>query len=169
MFEKKLKIFEDRKRQMRAVILVLLLLLLLQGLVAVEVVRAAARGGRSAVVSKSIPNILHLVVDDLRPEIRSYGGNEHIRTPNIDRLARSGVSFDRAYAQIAVCGPSRNSFLTGRRPDASRSWNFINHFRQDHPEWTSLPGMFVKSGRNSFGTGKMYHPFLPPRDDGNKS
>ena len=113
-------------------------------------------------------NIVHIVSDDLRPEISSYGVDGR-HTPNIDRIAKAGVSFDRAYTQIAVCGPSRNSFLSGRRPDASRSWNFINHFRQDHPGWTSLPGMFLKSQKNSLGVGKMYHPFLPPKDDGDKS
>ena len=69
--------------------------------------------------------VLHIIVDDLRPELGAYGLTGRA-TPNIDSLATTGVTFDRAYAQIAVCGPSRNSFMTGRRPDRSRSWNFIN-------------------------------------------
>ncbi|KAK3266230.1 hypothetical protein CYMTET_25131 [Cymbomonas tetramitiformis] len=113
-------------------------------------------------------NILHIIVDDLRPEITSYGLPDR-HTPNIDSLVKNGIAFDRAYAQIAVCGPSRNSLLSGRRPDTSRSWNFINHFREDHPEWTSLPGLFKKAGFNSFGSGKVYHPFVPPNWDGDKS
>ena len=113
-------------------------------------------------------NIVHIISDDLRPELFSYG-RKGIWSPNIDRIANAGVSFDHCYCQQAVCGPSRNSFLTGRRPDASRTWNFINHFRQDHPNWTSLPGMFLKSGLNSLGVGKVYHPFMPPKDDGDKS
>lgn len=44
--------------------------------------------------------------------------------------------------------------MSGRRPDASRCWNFINHFREDHPDWTSLPGMFLRAGRNSYGVGE---------------
>ena len=80
-------------------------------------------------------SVLHVIADDLRPELGAYGLSGR-STPNIDQLAASGVVFDRAYAQQAVCGPSRNSFLSGRRPDRSRSWNFINHFREDHPEWT---------------------------------
>lgn len=113
-------------------------------------------------------NVVHIISDDLRPELFNYGCT-NIYSPNIDKIAKQGVSFDHAYCQQAVCGPSRNSFLSGRRPDASRTWNFINNFREDHPEWTSLPGMFLKANRNSFGVGKVYHPFMPPKDDGNKS
>jgi hypothetical protein len=113
-------------------------------------------------------NVVHIVSDDLRPEITAYGVPGRY-TPNIDALGERGIVFDRAYAQQAVCGPSRNSFLSGRRPDASQTWNFINHFREDHPDWTSLPGMFKKAGMNSFGSGKLYHPFMPPNWDGRKS
>ena len=113
-------------------------------------------------------NVVHIIIDDLRPELFNYGCDK-VYSPNIDKLAKTGVSFDHCYCQQAVCGPSRNSFLTGRRPDASRTWNFINHFRQDHPDWTTLPGMFLKAGLNSLGVGKVYHPFMPPKDDGNKS
>jgi len=112
-------------------------------------------------------SILHIIADDLRPELGAYGLRRH--TPNIDKLASQGVSFDRAYAQQAVCGPSRNSFMSGRRPDASRSWNFINHFREDHPEWTTLPGLFKDAGRLAVGVGKVYHPQLPPGYDGARS
>jgi iduronate 2-sulfatase len=115
-------------------------------------------------------NILHIISDDLRPDLGVYLSDESRNTPNIDKLASSGTVFLRAYAQQAVCGPSRNSFLSGRRPDLSRSWNFINHFRQDHPYWTSLPGLFVKDNDYiSLGAGKTYHPKLPPEYDGDKS
>ena len=66
-------------------------------------------------------NIIHVIVDDLRPELGAYGVQGR-HSPNIDALAASGVSFDSAYTQYALCGPSRNSFLSGRRPDASRAW-----------------------------------------------
>ena len=112
--------------------------------------------------------VLYVVVDDLRPELGAYGV-ETVRTPNIDALARRSVVFDAAFAQQAVCGPSRNSFLSGRRPDASRSWNFINSFREDHPEWQSLPGQFKDSGWRSMGVGKIFHPDVPPHYDGNRS
>ena len=95
-------------------------------------------------------NVLHLIADDLRPELGAYGLNTSY-TPHLDRLAAEGVAFDRAYAQQAVCGPSRNSFMSGRRPDASKSWNFINHFREEHPDWTTLPGLFKAAGALALG------------------
>ena len=113
-------------------------------------------------------SVLHIIVDDLRPELGAYGLPDR-HTPNLDRLADGGTVFDRAYAQQAVCGPSRNSFLTGRRPDRSRSWNFINHFREDHPEWTTLPGLFLAAGGEALGAGKAFHPKLPPAYDGDRS
>ncbi|MCK5135882.1 MAG: sulfatase-like hydrolase/transferase [Bacteroidales bacterium] len=57
-----------------------------------------------------LPNILFIPVDDLRPDLGCYG-NETIITPHIDRLARQGVTFTRAYCQQAVCNPSRASLL----------------------------------------------------------
>lgn len=113
-------------------------------------------------------NVLHIMIDDLRPELGFYGlANRH--TPVMDALAAESIVFDRAYAQQAVCGPSRNSYMSGRRPDASQSWNFINHFREKHPDWTTIPGLFLKVGVHALASGKTYHPKLPPAYDGEKS
>jgi arylsulfatase A-like enzyme len=60
--------------------------------------------------------VLLIVADDLRPQLAPYG--RHTHTPHLVRLAAQGVTFDRAYAQVTVCNPSRVSFMTGRRPDA---------------------------------------------------
>jgi iduronate 2-sulfatase len=69
-------------------------------------------------------NIMLLVVDDLRPQIRAYGV-EWMHTPHIDQLAAEGMLFERAYVQQSICAPTRNSFLSGRYPDKTRAWNFI--------------------------------------------
>ena len=74
-------------------------------------------------------NVLYILVDDLRPSLSPYGQTQ-VHTPNIQKLADNATVFLRAYCQEAVCSPSRNSFLSGRRPDHTRAWNFINHFRQ---------------------------------------
>ena len=60
-------------------------------------------------------NVLHLIADDLRTSIGAYGHTDAAKTPHLDRLAAQGVVFENAYSQIAVCTPSRNSFMTGRR------------------------------------------------------
>lgn len=59
-------------------------------------------------------NVLFVVADDYRPQASIFG--KPAITPNLDRIAARGVVFDRAYAQITVCNPSRNSFLTGKLP-----------------------------------------------------
>ena len=69
-------------------------------------------------------NVLLIVVDDLRPNIAAHGSKLMV-TPHMDALAASGVLFQRAYAQYSLCGPSRTSFLSGRRPDVLRA-----HFRR---------------------------------------
>ncbi len=74
-------------------------------------------------------NVLYLLVDDLRPQLSIYGKAE-MHTPNIERLAKAGMTFEHAYCQIAVCSPSRMSFLSGRRPGTSGIYNFKNHIRQ---------------------------------------
>ena len=84
-----------------------------------------------------VRNVLYIVFDDLRPELSAYG-RQHMVTPNIQKLADSGLVFERAYAQEAVCSPSRNSFSTGRRPNSTQVWNFINHFRQAECKTTNL-------------------------------
>lgn len=103
------------------------------------------------------PNIVHIIIDDLRTEIGAYNPGHTVYTPNMDALANEGVLFDRAYAQQALCNPSRASFLTGRRPDATKIYNLKENWRVKNPHWTSLPGMFKNAGYRSLGCGKTYH------------
>lgn len=76
------------------------------------------------------PNILFIAVDDLRPELGCYS-KDYILSPNIDRLARSSMVFNRNYCQQAVCGPSRASMLTGMWPDivlwGDNGWKLGEH------------------------------------------
>jgi arylsulfatase A-like enzyme len=102
------------------------------------------------------PNVLFIVVDDLRTTLGGYGDKTAI-TPNIDRLAARSLLFTHAYAQQAVCNPSRQSFLSGRRPDAIRVWNLTSHFRKTAPDVISLPEHFKRHGYITQGIGKIYH------------
>ena len=105
---------------------------------------------------KSLPNILFIPVDDLRPDIGAYG-DEYIKTPNMDRLARQGVTFDRAYCQQAVCNPSRASLLTGLRPDSIQVWDLRTDFRDNVPDVVTLPQFFKQHGYTTIGLGKAFH------------
>ena len=106
--------------------------------------------------SQPRPNILFIPVDDLRPELSSYG-ETLIKTPHIDRLAANGVTFTRAYCQQAVCNPSRASLLTGLRPDAIRVWDLKINFRSTVPNVVTLPQYFKEHGYTTIGLGKTFH------------
>jgi iduronate 2-sulfatase len=106
------------------------------------------------------PNVLFLIVDDLRPELGAYGATA-IQTPRIDELAASGVRFTRAYAQQAFCNPSRTSVLTGLRPDTTRVWNASAYFRDVLPEAVTLPAHFRRHGYRAVAFGKVFHVFDP--------
>ncbi len=101
------------------------------------------------------PNVLFVMADDLRVELASFGSAAI--TPNLDRLARRGVQFDRAYCQQSLCNPSRSSMLTGRRPDTLRHWNNSAHFRDLNPDVTTLPLWFKQHGYTTRCSGKIYH------------
>ena len=84
------------------------------------------------------PNILFIAVDDLKPIMGCYG-NKGIKTPNIDRLAKMGTTFMNNHCQQAVCGPTRASLLTGKRPDATKVWDLRTQMRDMNPNILTLP------------------------------
>jgi arylsulfatase A-like enzyme len=104
------------------------------------------------------PNVLFIAVDDLRPELGCY--SVPVESPNIDRLAREGTLFERAYVQCALCMPSRVSILTGRRPDTTGVVDFTVRFREVLPDVVTLPQHFKNNGYHAAAFGKIFH-----RDD----
>ena len=86
-------------------------------------------------------NILFIGVDDLRPLINSYG-HEQMKTPNIDKLASEGVQFNQAYTNVAVCGASRASILTGVRGSNSRFYRYYSRVDEDLPKAVTLAKLF---------------------------
>ncbi|KAK7114970.1 iduronate 2-sulfatase-like [Littorina saxatilis] len=109
------------------------------------------------VTAAAQPNVLFLVVDDMRPKLNSYGETNMV-TPNIDNLAINSVLFQRAYCQQAVCSPSRTSFLTGRRPDTTRIFDLHTYFRRLAGNFTTLPQHFKNNGFLTVNVGKIFHP-----------
>ena len=89
-------------------------------------------------------NILFLMIDDLRPELSMYGQSQ-ISSPNIDALAKSGVTFNRAYCNVPVCGASRASILTGIRPTANRFLKYKASIEKEAPNILTLVKHFKKS------------------------
>jgi iduronate 2-sulfatase len=106
------------------------------------------------------PNILFIAVDDLRPSIGCYG-DAHAITPNMDRLAKRSVQFNRAYCQVGVCNPSRASLMTGLRPDKLGVWTLPIHFREAMPDAVTMPQWFRKHGYTAVSHGKIFHNPTP--------
>lgn len=110
------------------------------------------------------PNVLFIAVDDLRPELGCYGQSQ-IQSPNIDKLAESGLTFTRAYCNIPVCGASRASILSGIRPNHKRFVNYDCRLDTDVPGAITLPMHFKNNGYTTISLGKVFHHI----DDGKGS
>ncbi len=102
------------------------------------------------------PNVLFIAIDDLRPELGCYG-NSIVQSPNIDRIAARGVLFNKAYCQQAVCSPSRTAIMTGLRPDTTKVWDLVTHFRAAQPDCITLPQHFKANGYQCAAINKIYH------------
>ena len=120
---------------------------------------AAARPAAAAATSPP-RNVLFIVADDLNTLLGCYG-DELASTPHLDRLAARGVRFDRAYCAFPLCGPSRNSFLTGLHPNATGILANGQVFRQTIPGHPSLPELFRRHGGFTARVGKLYHYNVP--------
>jgi len=144
---------------------------LLVGMLLMASVRVPAAAGAQTVgdppaseSDSARPNVLFIVVDDLRPELGAYG-KDFMHTPHIDQLARQGMLFERAYVQQAVCAPSRNSMLTGLRPDSLGIYDLGTFFRTTVPDVVTLPQHFKRNGYQTEGMGKVFHRGHGNRDD----
>jgi arylsulfatase A-like enzyme len=98
-----------------------------------------------------------IAVDDLRDWVGHLGGHPQAKTPNIDRLAKRGVSFTRAYCSAPLCNPSRISLLTGIAPSNSGVYGNGEKLRDKLPNAVTLMQHFRASGYSARGAGKIFH------------
>ncbi|MBW3600382.1 MAG: sulfatase [Planctomycetes bacterium] len=102
------------------------------------------------------PNVLWIMSDDLRPQLGCYG-DELVQTPCLDRFSTRALRFERAYIQCAICSPSRNSMLSGLRPNTTGLRGFGVHLRDAVPDVTTLPQHFKNHGYHTQAFGKIFH------------
>ena len=104
------------------------------------------------------PNVLIIMADDLNDYIGALGGHPHVKTPNMDRLAASGVQFTNAHTNVPVCQPSRNSFFTGVYPHESADFGWTPLLNQPVLKHNkTLMEYFIENGYQTVGTGKLTH------------
>ncbi|MEQ8809846.1 MAG: sulfatase-like hydrolase/transferase, partial [Imperialibacter sp.] len=104
-------------------------------------------------------NVLLICVDDLRPDLKSFGAS-YISSPHIDELARSGVSFQRHYVNAPSCGPSRYTLLTGKYGPADNNALFLRAEKIKQANEAvdpSMPEWFKTHGYTTVSVGKVSH------------
>jgi len=108
------------------------------------------------------PNVIFIICDDLNDYQGVFGGHPQALTPNIDRLAQSGVQFVNAQSNAPVCAPSRNSLITGVYPHHSRDYGWTLIDKQPVLKNNkTLIGLFRENGYSTLGTGKIIHGGKP--------
>jgi uncharacterized sulfatase len=105
-------------------------------------------------------NVLFMISDDLTCQLGCYG-DPQVQSPNLDRLAASGVRFDKAYTQFPLCGPSRNALMTGRRPNSTHVLANSTLFRQALPDAVTMSQLFKNHDYFAARAGKIYHYGVP--------
>ena len=107
----------------------------------------------------SKPNLLLIMCDQLRADVLGCYGNDYVKTPNIDRLAEKGVTFNRAYSTTPVCIPARHATISGKNPFQLGMLE-NTHQREEIPH--PLARQVRDAGYYTCAVGKMH--FVPARE-----
>lgn len=129
---------------------------------AVATLGASTLGARAVVGRRRKCNVVMIVCDDLNDYVSGFAGHPQARTPNVAKLARSGVAFKRAYSNNPVCAPSRSSFLTGIYPHTSKNlfWDKW-HTNPVLKNSRTIMEHFGANGYHVVGSGKLMHHHVP--------
>jgi arylsulfatase A-like enzyme len=110
--------------------------------------------------------VLFIICDDLNDFEGVFGGHPQAKTPHMDALAASGVTFINTHSNAPICGPSRSSFVTGIYPHTSNNYAFENWYNPGRSGWFQNPILqnsktimhyMRDNGYQSYGTGKIMH------------
>jgi N-acetylglucosamine-6-sulfatase len=99
------------------------------------------------------PNILFILLDDLRADTLGYAGHPYVKTPQIDRIANEGVNFKNAFCTTSLCSPSRASLLSGVY---AHKHGVTNNFTEFPAAMNSFPKVLQQAGYATAYVGK-YH------------
>ncbi|MEM9585664.1 MAG: sulfatase-like hydrolase/transferase [Planctomycetota bacterium] len=122
-------------------------------LIAITSVQAWAQESASPLAR---PNVLMILVDDLKPAIGAYG-DPHAKTPHLDQLIGRGMRFDAAYCNQAVCAPSRFTLMLGSHSTSTALYGLGSRVREIVPDAVTLPQHFHAHGYRTESLGKVFH------------
>ena len=103
------------------------------------------------------PNFLFIAVDDLNAWVGPLKAHPNAKTPNIDRLAKRGMTFTHAYTPVPACSPTRAALLTGKRPWTSGIYVNGQQWYPALKDTVALSQYFMQNGYHVMGGGKIFH------------
>ncbi|MCD6544233.1 MAG: sulfatase [Flavobacteriaceae bacterium] len=107
------------------------------------------------------PNVLFIIADDLTATAVSSYEHKVSQTPNIDKLAKEGVQYSKAYCQYPVCGPSRASFMSGYYPNATTTYGYVSGRENIGPNRQTWSQLFKDNGYYTARVSKIFHMGVP--------
>jgi len=103
------------------------------------------------------PDVLFIAIDDMNDWTTLFDKKNPIKTPNLERLARRGMFFSKAYCAAPACCPSRAAIMTGFRPSSSGVYDNNNAWAKMMPDAVTLSRYFMLNGYETCGAGKIFH------------